>query len=326
MSRIAVIFGGHGFIGSHLARRLASSGNYVRVVSADIALEPRLRSKGVDYVHCDVRDPIPIDLAPGATEIYNLAAIHTTPGHDDWEYFWTNVLGASRICDYARKVGVSVIAFTSSISVYGPSEEQRSESAAPQPNTAYGRSKLCAEVIHQQWHAEAPETRRLIIARPAVIFGYKEAGNFTRLARLLKKNAFVYPGRKDTIKACGYVKDFVESLLYALNESANPVTYNFAYPERYTTEDICAAFCNVAGYQRPILTVPIWLMMGVGRGFESLTNFGLRTSINRARILKLFRSTNILPAHLNSHGFVWKYDLESALSDWKNSSENGHFE
>jgi nucleoside-diphosphate-sugar epimerase len=326
MSRIAVIFGGHGFIGSHLARRLASSGNYKRVISADIAAEPRFRSEGVEYVRCDIREPIPCDLVPAATEIYNLAAVHTTPGHDDWEYFWTNVLGASHVCDFARQVGVRVIVFTSSISVYGSSEESRTESTEPKPNTAYGRSKFCAEAIHKQWYAEAIGDRRLIIVRPAVIFGYKESGNFTRLAKLLSKNAFIYPGRKETIKACGYVKDLVESVLYALEGADSMITYNFAYPDSYTTEDICRAFCNVAGYHEPFLVVPIWLMMGIGRGFESLTNIGFRTSINRARILKLFRSTNIRPVDLNGRGFKWAYDLESALLDWKNCSEGGHFE
>jgi hypothetical protein len=42
----------------------------------------------------------------------------------------------------------------------------------------------------------------------AVIFGAGEGGNFTRLAKLLQKVFFVYPGRKDTIKACFYVKIF----------------------------------------------------------------------------------------------------------------------
>ena len=44
-------------------------------------------------------------------------------------------------------------------------------------------------------------------APAAVIFGKGEKGNLTRIARTLKKGLFVYPGRKDTIKACVYVKD-----------------------------------------------------------------------------------------------------------------------
>src|ERR1700742_2344616 len=82
-SKIAVIFGGHGFIGSHLARELVSSGSYSKVISADIAASPRFVSPGVEYLYCDVRDSINVDLVPGVTEIYNLAAVHVTPGHDD---------------------------------------------------------------------------------------------------------------------------------------------------------------------------------------------------------------------------------------------------
>src|ERR1700761_7893819 len=97
---IAVIFGGHGFIGSHLAKHLAATGRYSRIVSADIASAPRFRSEGVEYVYCDVRSPISIDFVPGVTEIYNLAAVHVTPGHREDEYYWTNLSGALNVTDY----------------------------------------------------------------------------------------------------------------------------------------------------------------------------------------------------------------------------------
>ena len=325
MEKIAVIFGGHGFIGSHLARKLVTSGSYTRVVSADIAAEPRFRTPGVDYLSCDVRKEIPDDLVQGVTEIYNLAAVHTTPGHEDWEYFWTNILGATHVCDYARRLKVEAIVFTSSISVYGPSEEALSEDSPLQPASAYGRSKLCAEAIHHQWRNEDPSRRSLVIARPAVIFGYTERGNFTRLAGLLKRGAFFYAGRKDTIKACGYVKDLVESFSYFLSKPADVVTYNFAFSERPTIETICDAFQKVAGYGAPKGVIPLWLIMAGGLAFEILNLLGLRTSINRARVLKLFCSTNIVPKRLDESGFTRTFNLNAALVDWKRESGDSSF-
>lgn len=326
MSKIAVVFGGHGFIGSHLVKTLAASGDYVRVVSADIAAEPRFRTPGVDYVICDVCKPIPADFVPGVSEIYNFAAVHTTPGHEDWQYFWTNVLGATNVCDFARANDVDAIVFTSSISVYGPSEAELTEESQLEPESAYGRSKFCAERIHHQWRNEFPDRRRLIVARPSVVFGFQERGNFTRLAALLKRGRFVYPGRTDTIKACVYVKDVVESLRYFLDQSIPTITYNVAYTERYTTKDICAAFVRVTGYNPPRHVIPIWVMLLGGLVFEIIGNLGFQTSINRARVLKLFRSTNIVPKRLDESGYARAYTLDAAIADWRNDSASAEFE
>lgn len=325
MDKVALIFGGCGFIGSHLARQLRECGEYRRIVCADLSKKPHFETDGVDYVVCDVREEIPSGLVTGVTEIYNLAAVHTTPGYEDWEYFWTNVLGASHVCDYARRVGVDMIIFTSSISVYGPSEAPVTEASPLNPESAYGQSKLCAETIHHQWRMEVPKRRRLIVVRPAVIFGYTEQGNFTRLASLLKRGAFIFPGRKDTVKACGYVKDLTRSFRIFVDGSLDVVTYNFAYTERFTTEAICEAFHRVAGYPRPKRLVPLPLMMGVGFAFELLRKFGLPTSINRARVTKLIRSTNIVPEVLDRSGFVRNYGLDAALADWRRESGGRDF-
>ena len=44
--------------------------------------------------------------------------------------------------------------------------------------------------------------------RPGIVYG-KGHGNMTRLYRGQKKGYFFYAGRKDTIKACIYVKELV---------------------------------------------------------------------------------------------------------------------
>lgn len=323
--RSALVVGGAGFIGSHLLRILAESGEYSRLVSADI-VAPRVELSGVSYRRADVREPLPDDLSPDAGEIYNLAAIHTTPGHDDWEYYWTNVLGATHTCDYARKVGAKTIVFASSISVYGPSEEPKTEDDRPAPESAYGKSKFCAEAIHRQWFGEQADERKLVIARPAVIYGPGERGNFTRLARLLKKGRFVYPGRKDTIKANGYVEDLVASFRFMLARPERLLLYNFAHPTHHTIEDINRAFCKVAGYASTSAVIPLAPMMLAASGFEVLARLGLRTSINRERIQKLVRSTNIVPQRLTDFAFPFQYTLETSLERWRELSANGDFE
>ncbi len=322
----AVIFGGHGFIGSHLTRFLAGTGEYSTIISADIAAAPRFKVDGVEYAYADVRAPIPTDLCPDATEIYNLAAVHTTPGHEDWEYFWTNITGALNVCEFARQTNCRRMVFTSSISVYGPSEDPKDENSQLEPESAYGRSKFCAERIHRNWQLEAPNERKLVTCRPAVIYGLTEHGNFTRMAHAMEKGRFAFPGRKDTIKACGYVEDIVRSFRFMLDRDEGLVLYNFAHPQRYTSEDIARAFAAELGKTGLPPVVPIQLMTVAAWGFEVLGKLGIKTSINRARIDKLNRSTNILPKYLETVGFSYQFTMPEALKRWNSMSTKGCFE
>ena len=83
--------------------------------------------------------------------IFNFAAVHRTPGHEDHEYFETNICGAKNVVAFAEKWNIKKIVFTSSIAPYGAAEELKKETTLPTPNTAYGISKLVAEKIHEKW-------------------------------------------------------------------------------------------------------------------------------------------------------------------------------
>src|SRR5258708_37136814 len=147
-SKQAIVFGGAGFIGTHLLDLLVGSGKYDRVISVDIN-EPRARIDGVEYLHHDVRNSIDAKLGGGLpADIFNLAAIHVTPGHPEGDYYYTNVLGAVNVCRFAKETGSTAVTFTSSISIYGPSEAPLHEDSQPAPASAYGRSKLSAVAIH----------------------------------------------------------------------------------------------------------------------------------------------------------------------------------
>ncbi len=91
-----------------------------------------------------------------------------------------------------------------------------SSSTLPTPNTVYGISKLVAEKIHEKWQNGDATHRQFTIVRPGVVFGKGENGNFTRLYWAIHGHKFAYPGRKDTIKACIYVKELVRFMLYRL--------------------------------------------------------------------------------------------------------------
>jgi nucleoside-diphosphate-sugar epimerase len=305
-----IVFGGSGFIGTHLCTRLAQAGE--QVVSVDIR-EPARRLTGVTYRIADVRDLSAFEVEGPIKRIYNLAAVHTTPGHPTHQYYEANVLGALEITGFARRRGVREIVFTSSISVYGPSEETKTELSTPAPASAYGWSKFLAERTHRAWLDEAGD-RRLVVCRPAVIFGRGEGGNFTRLAKLLKHGFFIYPGRKDTIKACFYVEDLVDAIDGACNQGERFVLFNGCYPDRYTLEQIVEAFrLNHMPDARTIM-LPRLAVTSAATILRPVSAIGL--GIHPERVMKLVKSTDVVPEWLQSHGLTKFGRLGPALAHW----------
>lgn len=314
----AVVFGGAGFIGSHLTAALTAAG--ATVVVADVEPPRRPLPEGARFVRCDVREPIDLDPGAAAPLVFNLAAVHRTPGHPDHEYFETNVAGAENVTAFCDAHGASSLFFTSSISVYGPTEIAVTEESPLRHNSAYGASKAKAEEIHHAWVRQGGE-RRLVTVRPAAVFGPGEGGNFTRLAGALRKGTFLYPGRRDTLKGCGYVGDLVGSLFFMWSEADPEVVYNFGYPQPPTLESICDAFVRVGGLRRPLGTIPAGPLMAVAR---VLNGVGLKT-FDPERVKKLFNSTNVVPARLVAAGFEYETDLEGAFARWYAAEPAGEF-
>ena len=312
-----MIFGGCGFIGSHMQRLLREKYPDAKIYVADLLAEGTEFSQKID-----VRKPIEMSGSFGPnTLVFNFAAIHRTPGHPDHAYFETNIRGAENVCDFARKHGIENIVFTSSIAPYGAAEELKTEDTLPTPNTPYGISKLVAEKIHREWAAESGN-HRLSIVRPGIVFGKGENGNMTRLYKGLKGHKFAYAGRKDTIKACIYVKDLVRVMLaMAENESANRVQlYNCCYSPSFTIEQIASTMLKATGMNRHIPYIPQKPMMVAATVCGMFGGLGL--GICPARVKKLMVSTNIDGAKL-AQDYPLGYSLEEAFRDWfKDCGEN----
>lgn len=315
----AVVFGGAGFIGRHVAAALVARGHRP-VVLCDLAAPAWPLADAMVFRRCDVRAPVTLEPDGPVALVVNLAAVHRTPGHADREYHETNERGAREVTAFCARHGVRDLWFTSSIAVYGPSEEPVTEASPLRPETAYGRSKATAEAIHAAWARGAPG-RRLVVVRPGTVFGPGEGGNFTRLAQALARRRFVYPGRRDTVKACGYVGELVETLFF-MREHADPaVTYNFSYAPPPTIEEVCAAFAAVGGLPRPLGTMPLPLMLAVARVLHAAGAESFRPE----RVHKLNRSTNIHPAALLAGGYRFRTDLRSGLAAWRDAEPAGRF-
>ena len=314
----AIVTGASGFIGTRLVRRLAAEGRHGTVRAIDIE-PPRERLAGVEYLTHDLRGPLPDAVGDGVSVIYNLAAVHRTPGHPPGEYYETNIEGALNVTDLAARCGVPTIVFTSSISVYGPSEAVITEASPLEPTSHYGRSKRMAERLHRVWRERDP-SRRLITVRPGVVFGPGERGNYTRLANALRAGYFVYPGRRDTVKSGGYVDELLNTFDFALKRNEAEILYNFAYPDESTTEDIVKAYVEVGKFKSMQVTVPAPPLIAAAMGFEVLNAVGLKNSIHRERVQKLMHSTRIRPAWLEASGYTFKTELRTALQAWSDET------
>lgn len=330
--KTVVLFGGTGFIGTHLTQHFLKNKLAETIYLVDFnaprnfeytqALQAGLKSGKVIFVAHDIRKPVPAGLLPErADTAFNLAAIHREPGHRPQEYFETNLLGAENVCSWASDVGCGTVVFTSSISSYGPSEEKKTETSLPVPETPYGSSKLAAEKIHLGWQA-ANEGRKLLILRPGVVFGPGEGGNVSRLVRSLVKGYFVYLGNRKTVKAGGYVKElcFVAQFgLEELSRSSNSVLLiNFTVDPPASMEQMVNAIVKVTGKPRRPSSVPRSLMLGLSYPMVFIERvFGVKLPINPVRVRKLWCSNNICSEQLRKLGYEYRYTLESAFLDWK---------
>ena len=308
------ITGGSGFIGTHLTDLLKNICPECNIYNLDI-VENNQNGK-VTFIYCDVRKPIAME-GISITEddiIFNFAAVHRTPGHPDPAYFETNILGAENVTAFAEKYNIKKIVFTSSIAPYGAAEDLKEETTIPMPNTPYGISKLVAEKIHMVWQAKNSLERQLTIVRPGVVFGKGENGNFSRLYWGIRERKFMYPGRKDTIKACIYVKELVRFMLYRLEHHEQGVElYNCTFEPAYTIEQIVDTMKKVTGMKHAVPLIPAWILMPAAAVAGYL---GAPMGICPARVKKLMVSTNICGKKLADSGYKFHYTFEEAIADW----------
>lgn len=335
MTKTAVIFGGTGFIGLHFTKYLLDNGVVDKVVLADIKtpedhvahvfVQSDLRAGKVVYEYCDVRSAIKLN-SLGSDKldfIANFAAIHREPGHQGHEYYETNIPGAQNVCAFAEQVGCATLLFTSSISPYGPTESPKDESVVPTPETAYGGSKLAAELIHHAWWTRAPQERTLLTVRPGVVFGPGEGGNVSRLVAMLSKGFFVYAGNRQTRKAGIYVRELCHAMLWLLKRQQRSISTRFVLANMTmnpgpSMEEYVSTISSVSGKKVFCPTVPRPLLLGAATVIGGIAGaIGINQPINRVRVAKLVRSNNIVPGTLSRERYEYVYTLRSAMEDWK---------
>ncbi len=147
--KIAVVTGGAGFIGSHLAEELIARGYAVRVIDNLVAGKREYVPPEAAFFETDIRDRDALTpVLAGAQCAFHLAALprveyaiqHPIETHD------VNVTGTLAVLDAAKEAGVTRVVLASSAAVYGDSEEVPfHEELRPVPVSPYGVHKYIGE-------------------------------------------------------------------------------------------------------------------------------------------------------------------------------------
>ncbi len=151
--------------------------------------------------------------------------------------------------------------FISSLSIMGAIREQQPyteirEDDTPQPNTAYGRSKLEAERVLASMGADFP----YVILRPTGVYGPRERDYFM-MAKSIKAHTDFAVGFKRQDITFVYVTDVVQAVFLALKKGVSGRRYFLSDGEVYQSATFSNLIRSELGNPWWIrITAPLWLL------------------------------------------------------------------
>ncbi len=314
------IIGGSGFLGTSLCRILKD--NDKSFINHDIKESLNFPN---NYEYFSVHDKAS-NLSDKFDTIINLAAIHRDDEKKE-DYKKVNVEGARNICNLASEKSINKIIFTSTVAIYGFSNDPIDEDFDPNPFNEYGRSKLQAEEIYKEWQREDPINRSLVIIRPTVIFGEKNRGNVFNLIKQIKSKFFVMIGDGNNIKSMSYVGNVAQFLYQCLELKEGLYIKNYVDKPDLRTKDIVKIVqksLSIKEFKKFYLPVTLGLFAGILVDLLSRLT-GKKFPISLIRIKK-FTSNTIINSNNNFFDFKPPVNLETALKktityEFKSSNE-----
>ena len=258
-----VVFGGSGFLGSRLVRRLADDGASVLVaVRHPAGARSVLEAAGLDRVtvqHADVCDQASVAAAvAGAEAVVNAVSTYVERGSLTFEA--VHVRGAEMVARGAAAAGVARLVLVSGIG------------ADPASRSPYIRARGRGE------RAVEREFPGATIVRPSAMFGPGDAlfGTLADLARLLPMLPLIGTGR--TRLQPVHVEDVAVAIARML---ADPLTAGRTYeatgPNVYTLRELVEFTLRLIGTRRLLVPVPFAIAEVLARLFELLPNPPLTT-------------------------------------------------
>jgi UDP-glucose 4-epimerase len=257
----SLVLGGAGFIGSHLADRLAEEGHRVRVFDRPHVDRLPLFSPDGRFEVCTGDFLNPQSLAPAlrGTEIVFHLISTTLPKSSNENPFYdveTNVLGSLRLINLCREHGVRKLVYVSSGgTVYGPPRSLPvAESHPTDPICSYGIHKLAVEKYLQLAHRL--HGLDYCILRPANLYGPRQRLDIAQgavavfLDRALRGEPIQIWGDGSVVRDYVYIDDAVEALLRAARHDGEPRIFNLGSGQGISLNELVDAIGSILG-RRP---------------------------------------------------------------------------
>jgi len=227
-----LVTGASGFIGGHLAERLATREG-ARVVGTGrnfkADAERPLRAAGVELARADITDAAAMErLCEVKSAVFHLAAWLQRGKGGDAAAYAVNVDATRALVKAAARAGVKRFVLASSVAAYGlPLVDDIDETVPIDLSQVdlYGRTKALGEEAARD--AAAASGLSLTILRPVMVYGPGSTGWTVGMLRLVQKGVPVLFGDASGHAYPVYIDDVVDALvLAAALPSANGEAFN----------------------------------------------------------------------------------------------------
>lgn len=254
MSKLVTIYGGSGFVGRYIARRMAKEGWRVRVAVRRPNEAIFVKTYGVvgqvEPVLCNVRDDASVALAMrGADAVVNCVGILNGLGKNSFDAVQAE--GAARVARIAAEEGVARLVHLSAIGADAGSA------------SVYQQTKAAGEA------AVLAAFPKAVILRPSIIFG-NEDGFFNRFAAMTRFAPVLPVVGAGTKFQPVYVDDVAQAAVKGATGEAAPGTYELGGPDVATFGDLMRQMLAVVRRRRLVVNVPFFLASIMGGAFDLL--------------------------------------------------------
>ena len=242
MTNLVTIFGGSGFVGRYIARRMAKEGWRVRVACRRPNEALFVRSYGavgqVEPVFCNIRDDASVKAAlAGALAAVNCVGTFDSGGANNFDAVQST--GTARIARLAAEARLATLVHISALS------------ADPNAASDYSRTKGEGEAAVLAAFPSA------MILRPSVIFG-NEDGFFNRFAAMAKLGPILPLVGGNTRFQPVSVEDVAAAAVKGVTGEASGI-YELGGPEVDTLRGLIGQMLVVIQRRRLVINLPFWL-------------------------------------------------------------------
>lgn len=322
MKRI-LITGASGFIGSFIVEEALRQGMETWAAVRSSSSRAYLNDQRINFIELDLSDEqrLTEQLKDHQFDyVVHAAGVTKCINKDDFRR--VNTEGTRHLVATLRALRMPIerFVFLSSLSVMGAIREQQPyteirEDDTPQPNTAYGKSKLEAE---ETLKARSEEQFPYVILRPTGVYGPREKDYFI-MAKSIKGHSDFAVGYKPQDITFVYVKDVVQAVFLALDHGKTGRAYFLSDGKVYRSATFSNLIRRELGNPWWIrITAPIWILRivtAVGDIIGRLSGKAIALNNDKYHILRQRNwRCDIQPA-IDELGYKPQYDLERGVRE-----------